>query len=222
MVNSKLIDTVVEAYLAANPKANAKALRPAVETIMHAIQHVNTMDEYAVKYSDLELLSQIKIPNELKDFVLPAEVRRDANNVGSKKLLIHDEDCSNFPSVSEITNAIATVRMSQRKGVNDELVEITSLRGVVNLADIWDRVAKIDENNEAKSVLSVRKTDKGEDKVDPTGVKLKGHSDGKVVLPIIVDRIALETEEDWYLNSDYVTYDAIITNFISSKVSGLN
>lgn len=222
MVNSKLIDTVVEAYLAANPKANAKVLKSAVETIMHAIQHVNTMDEYAVKYSDSELLSQIKIPNELKDFVLPAEVRRDANNVGSKRLLIHDEDYDKFPSVSEITNAIATVRMSQRKGVNDDLVEVTSLRGVVNLTDVWDRAVKIDDNKETKSVLLKRTSDKGENMVDPTGVKLRGHSDGKVVMPIILDKIALETEEDWYLNSDYVVYDAIITNFISSKVSGLN
>jgi hypothetical protein len=221
MINSTLIKTVVEAYLAANPKARKEVLEPAVEKIMHAIQHINTLDEYAVQYSDTELLSQVKIPNELRDLVLPSEVRRDVNNIGSKKLLVHDDFNGSVPSVSELYNAIATVRMSQRKGVNDDLVDVTSLRTPVNLTDVWDRAVFIDSKITKKVGL---KNDKGEDThyEDKTGVALRGHSDGKVAMPIVLDSSAFATEEEWYLSSNYFEYDAIIKNFISSKVSGLN
>lgn len=219
MVNHKVTTEVIRVYKDSNPKANQVALSVAVATVMNAIQHINSLDEYAVKYDDFNMLSEIKIPNELKDFVIPSAIRRDVNNVACKNVVVVDNPSQDYeikdkdgknakasavPTLAEINKAIATIRMSQRKGVNDDLVEVSTLRSPATIADVFGRLAIVDSG---ESVF---------------GLALKCHTDGKPIIPILVDEAVFGTEEDWYFNAFADGTDTLIKNFISSKVSGLN
>lgn len=139
-----------------------------MENVLNEIFHYlsifnnnNIINRYTTCLNGISL-SNIPILDEFKDFILPTEVRFDANSLQSLNLMLNEDvdDWRENDSIDRFVQLEERFRSMFKSSLREGTVPLSELKKAVTLSDVIDRVAVNTEHASGMLVWKCHYTDK--------------------------------------------------------------
>lgn len=125
----------------ANSQKKITKYDDSIQTILEVIEYVNSLDEFAQSIWIGHSISDVTFPTELSDFVMPASVRYDSNNLKTKDLLDRPVHIEFNISYLDYVQACDRFRSNFKRDAVSDMTPFDNVRRHVNLNDIIDRIS---------------------------------------------------------------------------------
>lgn len=133
-------------------KVTDKEVKEVTDRLFDYFDYFNSLteDDTTVFYDSVKMLSQVPVPQEFSEFIIPSSVKLMAGNRRLPELLLrNDKTVYNGKSLSysDYLNVIDTFRGFFKKSGQEGCITLESLKKEVSLSDIISRIQVVDSVN---------------------------------------------------------------------------
>lgn len=154
-------------------RVSREEIKLLIDKVALVIEYFNSLDEDTTFVFDRDH-TQVMVPSEFKDLVMPMSIRFEAGKREFVDLLpLRPSKPVSYPSYRDYMDAVARLRGIMKKGAQDDLIKLSDIRKHVSVNDVFHRLE----------------------------VDKMSHYEGTPFIPISM-MVAPNLVKSWYFNTD--------------------